>query len=56
MGAQPYAGGITGTVTHGLAATLTAGQITAAQDTVSVWVVCADRWHPETVRRPCRRP
>ena len=40
---QPYAGGITGTVTHDLAATLTAGQITAAQDTASVWVICADR-------------
>ncbi len=43
---QPYVDGITDTVTHDIATTLTAGQITAAQDGFSISVVCADRWFP----------
>jgi hypothetical protein len=46
MVSQPYVEGIADTVTHDIATTLTAGQITAAQDTVSIWVVSADRWLP----------
>ncbi len=38
MASRPYAGGITSTVTLNLAATLTAGPVTTARDTVSVWV------------------
>jgi len=42
---QPYVNGITGTVPHGIASSLTASQIgIAAGDTVSVSVVCPDRW------------
>ncbi len=45
MVSQLYVDGITDTVTHDIATTLTADQITA-QDTFSIWVVCADRWFP----------
>jgi SOS-response transcriptional repressor LexA len=41
---QPYVDGITAEVSHNLASSLTAGQIAAAEDTVSVSVVCPDRW------------
>jgi hypothetical protein len=44
---QPYVNGITDTVSHGIASSLTASQIgIAAGDTVSVSVVCPDRWLP----------
>jgi len=46
MMSQPYVNGITDTVTHDLASTLTAGQIAAGQDTLTVSVVCPDRWSP----------
>src|SRR5271157_1013416 len=42
--AQPYVDGITDTVAHSIASSLTAGQIAAHEDTVSVSVVCPDRW------------
>lgn len=41
---QPYVDGITDTVTHELASSLTAGQIAASHDTLTVSVVCPDRW------------
>jgi len=44
MVSQPYVDGITDTVSHGIASSLTAGQITADKGTVSVSVVCPDRW------------
>ena len=47
--AQPYVDGITDTVTHHIASSLTAGQLAAGQDTVSVLVVCPDRWFPGDV-------
>jgi len=44
---QPYIDGITGTVSHGIASSLTASQIgIAAGDTASVPVACPDRWFP----------
>jgi len=43
MVAQPYIEGITDTVSHGIASGLTAGQI-AAEATISVSVICPDRW------------
>ncbi len=46
MVSHPYVDGITGTVTHDITTTLTAGQITAARDTLSVSVICPDRWFP----------
>jgi len=48
MVSQPYVDGITDTVSHGITSTLTAGQIAiaAGQDTLSVAVVCPDRWFP----------
>jgi hypothetical protein len=48
MVSQPYVDGITDTVSHGIASTLTAGQIEIAvcEDTLSVSVVCPDRWFP----------
>ena len=51
MVSQPYVDGITDTVSHGIASTLTAGQIASAagQDTLSVSVVCPDRWFPGDV-------
>ena len=46
MVSRLYVDGITDTVTHDIASSLTAAQITAG-DTFSVWVVaCADRWFP----------
>jgi len=41
---QPYVDGITDTVTHDLGSSLTAGQIAASQDALTVSVVCPDRW------------
>jgi hypothetical protein len=41
---QPYVDGITDTVPHQFASSLTAGQIAVGEDTVSVSVVCPDRW------------
>ena len=46
MMAQPYVDGITDTVTHTIASSLPVGQITADEDTVSVWVIRPDRWFP----------
>jgi len=45
MASQLYVDGITDTVTHDIASSLTAAQITAGS-TFSVWVACADRWFP----------
>ena len=42
--AQSYVDGITDTVAHHIASGLTADQIAADQDTVSVAVVSPDRW------------
>jgi hypothetical protein len=44
MMSQPYVDGVTYTVTHNIASSLTAGQITARQGTLTVSVVCPDRW------------
>jgi hypothetical protein len=44
MMSQPYVDGITDTVTHDIASSLLVGQITAGQDTLTVSVVCPDRW------------
>ena len=46
MVSQPYVDGITDTVPHGIASSLTAGQIEIAvyEETLSVSVVCPDRW------------
>jgi hypothetical protein len=41
---QPYVDGITHTVTHNIASSLTADQIAALQGTLTVSVVCPDRW------------
>ena len=41
---QPYVDGVTDTVTHNLASNLTAAQITPGQDTLTLSVVCPDRW------------
>ena len=51
MVSQPYVDGITDTVPHDIARTLTAGQIAiaAGQDTLSVAVICPDRWFPGDV-------
>ena len=51
MVSQPYVDGITDTVSHGITSILTAGQIqiAAGQDTLSVAVVCPDRWFPGDV-------
>ena len=48
MVSQPYVDGITDTVTHHIASSLTAGQIAIAvyEETLSVSVVCPDRWFP----------
>jgi hypothetical protein len=43
---QPYVDGITDTVTRSFASSLTAGQITVAEDTVSISVACPGRWLP----------
>ena len=44
MMSQPYVDGITDTVPHQFASSLTAGQIAVGEDTVSVSVICPDRW------------
>jgi hypothetical protein len=44
MMSQPYVDGITDTVTHHIASSLTTGQIAARQDTLTVSIVCPDRW------------
>jgi hypothetical protein len=44
MMSQPYVDGVTDTVTHDIASSLTVGQIAARQDTLTVSVVCPDRW------------
>ena len=49
MMSQPYVHGITDTVTHDIASSLTAGHIAAGDDTLSVSVVCPDRWFPGDV-------
>jgi hypothetical protein len=51
MVSQPYVDGITDTVPHDIASSLTAGQIAiaAGQDTLSVVVICPDRWFPGDV-------
>ena len=51
MVSQLYVDGITDTVPHGIASTLTAGQIEIAvdEDTLSVAVICPDRWFPGDV-------
>jgi len=50
MVSQPYVDGITGTVSHGISSSLTASQIGIAADgTVSVSVICPDRWFPGDV-------
>ena len=49
MISQPYVDGITGTVTHAIASSLTAVQIAAGEDTLSIAVVCPDRWFPGDV-------
>jgi hypothetical protein len=41
---QSYVDGITDTVPHHFASSLTASQIAADQDLVNVRVVCPDRW------------
>ena len=46
MISQPYVDGITDTVPHDIASSLTAGQIAAGENTLSVWVVCPDHWFP----------
>jgi hypothetical protein len=46
MMSQPYVDGITDTVTHDIASSLTAGHIAANGNTLSVSVVCPDRWFP----------
>jgi hypothetical protein len=44
MMSQPYVDGITEAVTHDLGSSLIPGQIAAGQDTLTVSVVCPDRW------------
>ena len=44
MVSQPYVDGITDTVPHNIASSLTAGQIAADEDTLSIRVICPDRW------------
>ena len=44
MMSQPYVDGITDVVTHDFGSSLILGQIAACQDTLSVSVVCPDRW------------
>ena len=41
---QPYVDGITDTVPHNIASSLTAAQIAADGDMLSISVVCPDRW------------
>jgi hypothetical protein len=49
MVSQPYVDGITDTVPHRIASSLTVGQLAAGEDTLSVAVVCPDRWFPGDV-------
>jgi len=49
MVSQPYVDGITETVTRSFASSLTAGQITVGEDTVSISVLCPERWLPGDV-------
>jgi len=44
MTAQPYVDGITDTVQHRIASSLSASQIAADEDTISVSVLWPDRW------------
>jgi hypothetical protein len=44
MMSQPYVDGITDTVAHAIASSLAASQVTTEQDTLTVSVVCPDRW------------
>ena len=44
MVSQPYVDGITDTVTHSITSSLTADRIAADEETVSVSVICPDRW------------
>jgi hypothetical protein len=44
MVSQPYVDAITDTVSHHIASAQTADQIPATENTVSVSVVCPDRW------------
>jgi len=44
MMSQPYVDGISDTVTHNIASSLTADQIADCHDTLTVSVVCPDRW------------
>jgi len=44
MGSQLYVNGITDTVPHSIASSLTAGQIAADEDMISISVICPDRW------------
>jgi len=44
MISQPYVDGITDTVPHNITSSLTAGQIAADEDTISISVVSPDRW------------
>jgi len=47
MVSQPYVDGITDTMPHGIASSLTASQIAiTAGDTLRVCVLCPDRWFP----------
>ena len=46
MMSQPYVDGITDTVPHHIASSLSADQIAAGKDTLSVPVICPDRWFP----------
>ena len=41
---QAYVDGITDTVPHSIASSLTAGQIAADEDTITISVVSPDRW------------
>ncbi len=44
MISQPYVDGITETVPHNIASSLTAGQIAVDEDTINISVVRPDRW------------
>ena len=44
MVSQLYVDGITDTVSHGIPSSRTAGQIAIGEDTLTVSVICPDRW------------
>lgn len=44
MMSQPYVNGIADKVSHDFASSLTADQIAAGEDRVTVSMVCPDRW------------